>query len=207
MGVSAVRAFARHTTALLVFSLAMTPKAGADTAYVTDKLRLGVHEAADTSDKAFESLQSGDAVEVLERNRFYARVRLEDGREGWVRAAYLESKEPARRRVLTLEKERDELNARLAAAEAAAAERAGRITEMEREQEAGRRRTEAGQEELGRLRLANAQLESKLAAYRFSVGGFWVVVLAGAAFTVGFTLAWWWLDRRSRKRHGGFRIY
>ena len=34
----------------------------AETAYVTDMLRLGVHAAADTSDRAFVNLESGDRL-------------------------------------------------------------------------------------------------------------------------------------------------
>ena len=33
-------------------------------AYVTDKLRLGVHAAADTSDRPFTNVSSGDRVEI-----------------------------------------------------------------------------------------------------------------------------------------------
>ena len=52
-------------------------------------LRLGIHQAADTSDRAFRMLESGQALEVIERNRNYARVRLPDGTEGYVKVAYL----------------------------------------------------------------------------------------------------------------------
>jgi hypothetical protein len=40
----------------------------AETAYVTGSLRLGLHRASDTSDRPFENLISGVALEVLERN-------------------------------------------------------------------------------------------------------------------------------------------
>ena len=78
------------------------PRAGvaaAETAYVTDSLRLGLHAAPDTSDRPFENLVSGTAVEVLERNPNYARVRLADGREGWVKATFLVDAKPAAARV------------------------------------------------------------------------------------------------------------
>ena len=70
--------------------------AAAETAYVTDSLRLGLHAASDTSDRPFENLVSGTAVEVLERNTNYARVRLADGREGWVKATFLVDSEAGR---------------------------------------------------------------------------------------------------------------
>ena len=68
----------------------------AETAYITDKLRLGLHEAADTSDRAFRTLESGQELEIISRDRNYARIRLPDGEQGHVKAAYLVSEKPAR---------------------------------------------------------------------------------------------------------------
>ena len=51
----------------------------AETAYITDNLRLGLHRAADTSDRAFRTLQSGQELEIISRDRNYANVRLPDG--------------------------------------------------------------------------------------------------------------------------------
>lgn len=36
--------------------------AAAETAYITDNLKLGMHEAADTSDRAFRTLESGQEM-------------------------------------------------------------------------------------------------------------------------------------------------
>ena len=70
--------------------------AAAETAYVTDTLRLGLHQAADTSDRAFRSLESGQEFEVLSRSRLYAHIQLPDGTQGYVKAAYVVSEKPAR---------------------------------------------------------------------------------------------------------------
>jgi len=43
----------------LVILVAMPAAALAETAYVTDNLRLGLHQAEDTSDRAFRTLESG----------------------------------------------------------------------------------------------------------------------------------------------------
>lgn len=84
-------------------------------AYVTDVLRLGLHNAEDTSDRAFRTLESGQEMTVLERTRLYARIRLPDGTEGYVKAAYLVDDKPARLVV-------DETEAALATAQAELAE-------------------------------------------------------------------------------------
>src|SRR5690606_41004561 len=67
----------------------------AETAWVTDNLRLGLHQASDTSDRAFRTLESGQEVEVLSRDRYYAQVRLPDGTVGYVKVAYLVDEKPA----------------------------------------------------------------------------------------------------------------
>ena len=77
--------------------LAVLPLAAiAETAYVTDNLRLGLHEAEDTSDRAFRFLDSGQPMEILSRDRNYANVRLPDGAQGWVKATYLVEDKPAK---------------------------------------------------------------------------------------------------------------
>ena len=49
---------------LIIFVLLFAPfLAAAETAYVTDNLRLGLHAAEDTSDRAFRFLESGQAMD------------------------------------------------------------------------------------------------------------------------------------------------
>ena len=75
---------------LLIGVLALLPMvAAAETAYITDNLRLGLHRAPDTSDRAFRMLDSGQALEIISRDRNYANVKLPDGAQGYVKAAYL----------------------------------------------------------------------------------------------------------------------
>src|SRR5690606_22873323 len=78
-----------------------------------------LHAASDTSDRPFENLLSGTAVEILERNTNYARVKLPDGREGWVKAAYLVTEKPAAARVIELESEIEGLQGAVAEARTA----------------------------------------------------------------------------------------
>ena len=65
----------RLTIGLLLFA-AMPLSALAETAYVTDQLRLGLHRAEDTSDRSFRTLESGQELDILSQNRNYAQVRL-----------------------------------------------------------------------------------------------------------------------------------
>ena len=66
----------------IVLLLLLPCAALAETAYVTDTLRLGLHQAADASDRPFRNLESGQAMEVLSRTQYYAHVQLPDGTEG-----------------------------------------------------------------------------------------------------------------------------
>ena len=49
---------------LAIFILQLPVLAQTQTAYVTDNLRLGLHQASDTSDSAFRNLESGQELRV-----------------------------------------------------------------------------------------------------------------------------------------------
>jgi len=189
--------------ALLALAFACCATAAAETAYVTDSLRLGIHNAADTSDQAFDNLISGTAVEVLERNTNYARVRLGDGREGWVRTMFLVTTKPAAARIVELEAQVGELESAVTAAKAA---------EVEAEQELARLTNTTGsaeaiQDTVKRLQAENRTYEERFEAYRYALPLTWVVPAVIVALLAGFLAGLWWLDARIRRRHGGFRVY
>ncbi len=194
--------------ALLVFVLlGSAATAAAETAYVTDSLRLGLHAAPDTSDRPFENLVSGAAVEVLERNTNYARVRVEDGREGWVKAMYLVALKPAAARVAELEAEMARLEE---AAEAAKTAQTAAEQELARHLAALQAETgssETLQETVARLQAENREYEERFDAYRYSLPMVWVIPAIVVVLVTGFFSGLWWLDALIRRRHGGFRVY
>jgi SH3 domain protein len=190
--------------ALLALALAAcATTAAGETAYVTDSLRLGIHASADTSDQAFDNLISGTPVEVLERNTNYVRVRLEDGREGWVRGMFLVTTKPAAARIQELEAQVGQLEGDVAAAKAA---------EAEAEQELARLTNTAGaaeaiQDTVKRLQAENSAYEERFEAYRHALPMIWVIPALVVMLVAGFLAGLWWLDARIRRRHGGFRVY
>jgi SH3 domain protein len=188
--------------------LASLPLAAlAETAYVTDNLRLGLHKAADTSDRAFNVLDSGQEMDVLSRDRNYANVRLPDGTEGWVKNAYLVDDKPAKLIVAEITAERDGLITELAEAKKSFAAPAATIDSL---------RAEAAQFDV-QLADANAQIEDLKSdnasyqglkeQYRGSLPLNWVGAAIGVCLIGGFLLGIWWVDRSNRRRHGGFRVY
>ena len=77
---------------MLVFACAA---AQAEQLYIIDKLVVGVYPQAESEEGKLANLETGDAVEELERVDKHVRVRLSDGTEGWVKANYLTAQPPA----------------------------------------------------------------------------------------------------------------
>jgi SH3 domain protein len=181
--------------------------ASAETAYVTDNLRLGLHQAADTSDRAFRSLDSGQELEILTRDRNYAHVRLPDGVQGYVKVAYLVDDKPAKLIVAETQAELEPLQSQLEELRRQFAAPAATITALE--QEAANLQTSLTEHETRNAELTaeNNKLRERQAQVQFSMPLTWVSIAAGICLLGGFLLGLWWIDRRSRRRHGGIRIY
>ena len=193
---------------LLISAFLLLPVlAAAETAYVTDNLRLGLHAAEDTSDRAFRFLESGQPMEVLVRDRNYANVRLPDGAEGWVKSAYLVDEKPAKLIVAETIAERDALATELAQAKEAFAEPAATIDQLRAETADLAAKLDDAQAEVTSLRDEVASIEGMKEQYRGAVPLKWVGGVIVVSLVLGFLLALWWNDRQSRKRHGGIRIY
>ena len=199
----------RITTALFILATALCapPPAAAETAYVTDTLQLGLHRAEDTSDRPFRSLDSGQEVEVLSRTRYYAHVRLPDGTEGYVKAGFLVETKPAKLIVAETAAERDRYARELEEARQAFAAPAATIDAL-REQAADLEgRLEASEAQVAELGDENDRLRNRQSQYKGSMPITWVAGAAGVCLVGGFILGLWWVDHRSRRRHGGIRIY
>jgi SH3 domain protein len=180
---------------------------GAETVYVTDSLRLGLHAAPDTSDRPFENLVSGTAVEVLERNPNYARVRLADGREGWAKATFLVAEKPAAARVLELETEIGGFETAAAAAQTARAAAEQELADLRSELQSTTGSAESIQETIERLESENLAHMERLETYRHTLPLAWVFPALVVTLVAGFLVGLWWLDALIRRRHGGFRVY
>lgn len=193
---------------LLIGVLALLPLlAVAETAYVTDNLRLGLHQAEDTSDRAFRMLESGQALEILSRDRNYANVQLPDGVLGYVKAAYLVDDKPAKLIVAETMAERDALAAELEETRQAFAGPAATIQGLEDEVSELTARLESTGSEVADLKEENSSIQGMKERYKGSLPLSWVGAATGVCLIGGFLLGLWWVDRSNRKRHGGIRIY
>jgi len=179
----------------------------AETAYVTDNLRLGLHQAEDTSDRAFRMLDSGQAVEILSRNRNYANVQLPDGAQGYVKAAYLVDEKPAKLIVAETQAENERLAAELGTLRKQFAGPAATIDTLKSQIAELNTELDAGNSRITELEGLNAGLRSRQAQFKNSLPLRWVAGAIGVCLIGGFLLGLWWVDHQNRRRHGGIRIY
>ena len=117
------------------------------------------------------------------------------------------TEEPARRRVNLLEQERDALASELENFKSTVSDRLARLEELEEQVKSRSERRRAELAELDELHAANEKLSASLELYRFSIPIVWFLGICAAAILVTGVGTWWWIDRRSRSRHGGFRVH
>jgi SH3 domain protein len=192
---------------LIACCFALPLPAMAETAYVTDQLRLGLHRAEDTSDRSFRTLQSGQELEILSQTRNYAQVRLPDGTVGYVKVAYLVTDKPAALLVSETQAENERLQQEVARTRAQFAGPAETIEALERQLAEQQARLDEDSRRIADLEEQNESFVSRQEQFRFSLPASWVAGATGVCLVAGFLCGLWWIDYRSRKRHGGFRIY
>lgn len=193
---------------LLTGVLALLPMmAVAETAYITDNLRLGLHQAEDTSDRAFRMLESGQELEIISRDRNFANVQLPDGTRGFVKAAYLVDEKPAKLIVAETAAERDALVAELEETKRAFAGPAATIQGLKDEAADLSQKLASAESEVEALKAENASIRGLKERYKGSLPLSWVGAAIGVCLIGGFLAGLWWVDYSSRRRHGGVRIY
>lgn len=192
---------------VVVFLVLLPLVAAAEKAYVTDQLRLGLHQAPDTSDRAFRMLDSGQEMEVLFRDGNYASVQLPDGVQGHVKAAYLVYEKPARLVLAETEAERDALRAELEQAREALAAPEANIAGLRSEIDDLTARLESAQAEIVSLEEENAGFGELRERFKGSLPLTWVAAAIAVCLVAGFLIGTWWVDHQNRKRHGGIRVY
>ncbi len=196
----------RLTIGLIIF-VAMPAAALAETAYVTDNLRLGLHQAGDTSDRAFRTLESGQTVEILSRGRNYAHVQLPDGVQGYLKAAYLIFEKPAKLIVAETQAENEKLVRQLADTKQAFAEPAAAIAALKNEIAERQAALDESATKVEELSEENDKFRRRHDNYKYAMPLPWVAGALGVSLLTGFLVGLWLVDYRSRKRHGGIRIY
>ena len=193
---------------LIPVALILLPMlATAQTAYVTDTLQLGLHQAEDTSDRPFRNLESGQELEILSRSTYYAHVELPDGTRGHVKAGYLVSNKPAKLIVAEITAERDRYANELEETRQAFAAPAATIDSLRQQTADLQARLDESDARVVELADENEGFRERMSETRRTMPLNWVAAAVGICIVAGFLLGLWWVDHRSRQRHGGIRIY
>src|SRR5687767_7551096 len=179
--------------------------------FVSDKLVLNVYSEPEQAGSRVGTIETGDVVDELERGEGFIRIRLPDGREGWVGSNYLTTDAPAAVQLRDLQRQQ---KSSTQAVDKKAAEEIARL----------KKESESLQAQLKDLKAAAASapapddgvLEGAAPAPRelaavtpaSGVGSTWlwlsiVVLAAGLAYAAGYQS----LARRIRKKFGGLRVY
>ncbi|MGD8483317.1 MAG: TIGR04211 family SH3 domain-containing protein [Thioalkalispiraceae bacterium] len=103
--------------------IAASVSAQAASLYVTDRILLGVHQQASEDSLLLKSIPSGTAVELLEKQGNFSRIKLVDGVEGWVNSQYLMNEQPSTARFDQLVSEHEKTQQALKAAKETLAKR------------------------------------------------------------------------------------
>jgi len=89
----------------------------AETMYVTDQVTVGLRADVTPAATVLATVSTGAALEILERNSSFVRVRDANGIEGWVEATALAPQPPAAQQLKSIRAELDRTRAQLANAQ------------------------------------------------------------------------------------------
>jgi len=181
----------------IVLVLTATP-AWAETAYVSERLPIALRAAFAEGSPVVKVVEGGTPLEVLERADKFARVRDNQGAEGWIEARFLSAAPPARpvlertqAELAKAAKDLAEANARVKQLEAAVAQQSAHSAELAKTVEQ-----------------AKVQTPAEAAAPAPEAADFpwgWLV-LAFAMLGFGFGAGVVWVRERNRKKLGGMYL-
>ena len=187
--------------------LLLAGTAAAETGYITDNLRLRMYANADLSGERVDTLESGQAFEVMSRNAQTAYIELPDGRQGYVSAAYIVFDPPAKLVVAQSQAHIDELTQELSDLRQSFAEPAAAMEALQQERTRLEGELATLTERADELQTSNNALSRQAENYAHSLPYSWVGGALLIVLIVGVLLGLWWTDRQSRRRHGGIRVY
>jgi SH3 domain protein len=169
---------------LIAASLAPAPASRAESVWVKDEVRLNIRTGAGADYRIIGAVETGDAVEVLERGEGWTRVRAENGSEGWIPEGFLQPEPPARVALARHEQQASDLARKLEELERRAAD-------LDGQNQALAARDEKQREEIAAVTKENLRLRS---------GARWPEWIAGAALLAAGMLIGAMLHRSATRR-------
>jgi SH3 domain protein len=167
----------------------------AETAYVTDTLRVGVRPTPDSHATPTGVIKTGMRLQLLESSNGYVRIKTEDDLEGWVKDSYIVTTPPAMITLQKLQQQQGALESKLKTLDEnnQVLQEANRVLNQRLDQLP----TERAQWQLSQAR---ATLADKDVSWFWWMLGF--LMIAGAGFYSGIT----WYRQSVMKRLGGLRV-
>ncbi len=86
-----------------IFFMLLFAIGSAQAAHITDKLLVGFYAKPDPASQPTKVLPSGTPLDVQEKSGAFSKVRLGDGKVGWVKTIYISNEKPARAMLLELQ--------------------------------------------------------------------------------------------------------
>ena len=99
---------------IIVFLVLCMQLSAQEFAYVTYSLLLRVYSSPSGDGEALQTIESGDSVEVLEKQNGFSRVITNDGTQGWVKSAFLVQEPPAKLLYYSVSQQNEELKSEIA---------------------------------------------------------------------------------------------
>jgi len=178
----------------------------AETVYVTDMLKLNVHDEPQSKGKTLTTLSSGDPIDVIERLPGYAKIRTTAGIVGWTKSAYLVTDKPPRLIVNELQEKLGHLQEQATQANKKAQTAIINAEKYQQLLQSTEQSSKQQTETLKKIQQENQEYESSMDQYESSVPMNIFLIVCGLLFFIGILLGWYIIDYRQRMRHGGFRI-
>ena len=182
----------------------------AETLYVIDRLIIGLRSDLTESATVVKSVETGTALEVLERHDDRARVRDPQGAEGWIDARYLGAQPPTRAQIAELQAEIKRLRAE--AARPAKPDAGPKLAQLETELAQANAKLAQSEVELEQARTALAEVrrapKQQRPAEVPAAGGSTALWLAigFAMLGIGFLAGIVWVRESIRRRMGGMYL-
>ncbi len=207
----------------------------AETVYVIDELKIGLHESASINSPIVKLVPSGTELTVIDRSEDLVNVKEPEGQQGWINSKYLVTNKPGKTRVNELEKEIELLKSSTIMTEGTTDEQKDLAQQLNSERlKSGTLQAELTDlrakianvdnssqllSEIENLKQENEQLISQLESsgieaetsstnsHSVSLHGWKQYITAFIIILImGMAIGAFILDYLGRRRHGGFRI-
>ena len=177
--------------------LGMSFSAMAETAYVSDNLRVGVRPEPDNTSAPTGVVKTGMKLEVLDSQQGYLQIKTDDGLIGWIKKIYVIEKAPAIIKLQQSQKKYDQQAAQMKELQTT-------ISALQSTNSSLTEQVEELKEDRSRLQLLQAKSISSQQDDKNS-WPWWIVALL--LFTTGgFFAGMQWSRHQVMKRLGGLRI-